>query len=72
MKKAIVASLSAVALMGLAACSDSADGTTTQSTTPPVENPDAPAVTPAPESGTGGETQATPEPAQPAEPAANQ
>lgn len=72
MKKSIFGSLSAIALLGLAACSDSADNTTTQSTTPPVENPDAPAVTPTKETGTGGETQANPEPVQPVEPAANQ
>ncbi|MBN9072799.1 MAG: hypothetical protein J0H34_14660 [Rhizobiales bacterium] len=37
MKKLILASVSAVALFGIAACSDSgADKTTTQSTTPPA------------------------------------
>lgn len=53
MKKLILASTSAIALLGLAACSDT-DNTTTQSTTPPAETTTPPA-----------EPQATP----PAEPA---
>ena len=36
MKKLILASVSALALFGVAACSDSTDNTTTQSTTPPA------------------------------------
>jgi ABC-type phosphate transport system substrate-binding protein len=37
MKKLVLASLSALALLGVAACSDSgSDATTTQSTTPPA------------------------------------
>lgn len=58
MKKLILASVSAVALMGLAACSDT-DGTTTQAVpddVPPVEQPAQPEATP-------------PAPAQPAPPA---
>lgn len=51
MKKLILASASAVALMGLAACSDT-DGTTTQAVpeeVPPVEQPAEPnAAPPAP------------------------
>jgi hypothetical protein len=48
MKKVILASLSAVALFGIAACSDSGTGTdttTTQSTNPPATEP-APAPAP--------------------------
>ena len=45
MKKLILASVSALALFGVAACSDSTDNTTTQSTTPPAtEQPMAPAT----------------------------
>lgn len=58
MKKLILASVSAVALMGLAACSDT-DGTTTQAVpddVPPAEQPAQPEATP-------------PAPAQPAPPA---
>lgn len=51
MKKLILASASAIALMGLAACSDT-DGTTTQAVpdqTQPMEQPQSPsAVPPAP------------------------
>jgi hypothetical protein len=50
MKKFILASVSAIALFGIAACSDSGtDTTTTQSTNPPVTDPATPpAATPAP------------------------
>lgn len=46
MKKLILASVSALALLGVAACSDSGkDNTTTQSTNPPVaEQPMKPAA----------------------------
>lgn len=60
MKKLILASVSGIALMGLAACSDT-DGTTTQAVpdsnppaqtepmaTPPATDPAAPSTTPAP------------------------
>jgi hypothetical protein len=64
MKKLILATVSAVALFGIAACSDSTDNTTTQSTTPPATEtmpettpPAAAPETPAPETGTGGTTQ---------------
>ncbi|MGB3389142.1 MAG: hypothetical protein WBA88_14260 [Pseudaminobacter sp.] len=65
MKKLILATVSAVALFGIAACSDSTDSTTTQSTTPPATDtmPETtpPAAAPeAPETGTGGETQPAP------------
>ena len=43
MKKLILASVSALALFGVAACSDSTDSTTTQSTNPPAAEPMAPA-----------------------------
>ena len=45
MRKIILASVSALALLGVAACSDSgSDNTTTQSTTPPAtEQPMTPA-----------------------------
>lgn len=59
MRKLILASVSGVALLGLAACSDSTDGTTTQAIPdqdPMVEQPAQPVVPPA-------------EPAQPTEPA---
>jgi hypothetical protein len=48
MKKLILASASAIALLGIAACSDTADNTTTQSTTPPAEEtmPATPEATP--------------------------
>ncbi|MFC5387510.1 hypothetical protein ACFPLB_16245 [Aquamicrobium segne] len=46
MKKLVLASFTALALLGVAACSDSgSDTTTTQSTTPQIdENPAAPAA----------------------------
>lgn len=44
MKKLILASVSAIALFGIAACSDSSDSTTTQSV-PPVEEPATPPAT---------------------------
>ncbi|MBZ9701530.1 MULTISPECIES: hypothetical protein [unclassified Mesorhizobium] len=47
MKKLILASVSALALLGVAACSDSGtgtDNTTTQSTNPPAEQPMKPAA----------------------------
>lgn len=46
MRKIILASVSALALLGVAACSDSGkDNTTTQSTNPPAtEQPTAPAA----------------------------
>lgn len=49
MKKIILASASAIALLGLAACSDT-DDTTTQSTVPEVQQtePAAPTMTPTP------------------------
>jgi ABC-type oligopeptide transport system substrate-binding subunit len=59
MKKLVVTSVSALALLGLAACSDSADTTTTQSvpdTTTTEPAPMEPATPPA----------AVPAPAQPA------
>ncbi|WP_457938123.1 hypothetical protein [Mesorhizobium sp. 10J20-29] len=78
MKKFLVASVSAVALMGLVACSDSTDNTTTQSVPqaePGMEQPVTPAppatdntttqgIEPTPETGTGGDLQGT-SPAQP-------
>lgn len=54
MKKIIVGAFSAVAIMGLAACSDSSDQTTTQGIQPPANDQ---TMTPAPA-----------EPAQPATP----
>ena len=42
MKTFIIASASAIALLGLAACSDATDETTTQAV-PPTEEPAAPA-----------------------------
>jgi len=65
MKKLILASVSAVAMLGLAACSDSTDSTTTQSTNPPAETTTPPAASP--DTGTGGEMQPA-DPAQPADP----
>lgn len=59
MKKLILASVSGIALMGLAACSDT-DGTTTQSV------PDAPATTSQPDAAPA---PAPMEPAAPADPA---
>ncbi|WP_085983965.1 hypothetical protein [Allomesorhizobium alhagi] len=52
MKKLILASASAIALFGIAACSDTADNTTTQSTPPadttePATPPPAEATPPA-------------------------
>lgn len=75
MKKLILASVSAMALLGVAACSDSGtDTTTTQSVTPPVEAPADPATpatpgqeaVPTPETGTGGDTQMQTVPSEPA------
>ena len=67
MKKFVLASVSALALFTVAACSDSADTTTTQSV-PPVEEPMAPQAepnaTPAPEVNPAPE--ADPAPLQPA------
>ncbi|MEP9371827.1 hypothetical protein [Mesorhizobium sp. KR1-2] len=65
MKKLILASVSAVALFGIAACSESSDKTTTQSTTPPAtEQAKPPATTapatPAPSTGTEGNMQQKP------------
>ena len=71
MKKLILASVSALPLLAIAACSDSTDSTTTQSTTPspeatqPSERAMPPAtdgtttqgIDPRPESGTGGDVQ---------------
>jgi hypothetical protein len=65
MKKLILASASAVALLGLAACSDT-DDTTTRSiespdasqqrqSTPQPAQPNTQAVPPAPQTGTGGD-----------------
>ncbi len=76
MKKFLIASVSAVALMGLAACSDSTDNTTTQSVPQTDEQPVTPApaatddtttqgITPTPESSTGGDIPSSP-PEQPA------
>ncbi|MBD0414708.1 hypothetical protein [Oryzicola mucosus] len=46
MRKLILASVSAVALFGIAACSDSTDNTTTQSVNPPAtETPATPPAT---------------------------
>ncbi len=59
MKNLILASVSALALFGVAACSDTADNTTTQSVPQTEEQTPAPA-TPAPETGTGGAMQNTP------------
>ena len=70
MRKFILASVSALALFGVAACSDSSqDSTTTQSTTPPPA--DQP-MTPAPQANPHADTGAgnsTMQPAQPANPA---
>ncbi len=76
MKKLLIASVSAVALMGLAACSDSTDNTTTQSVPqsdpaqaePSQVTPAPPAtddtttqgIAPAPETGSGGEMPSSP------------
>ena len=52
MKKLILASLSGIALITVAACSDGTDNTTTQSVQPPADeqpmdaNPSTPQVTP--------------------------
>jgi hypothetical protein len=65
MNKVILGTLSAVALFGVAACSDSSDSTTTQSVTPPAQDQTmqpsttAPSAAPAPTdsggaAGTGG------------------
>ena len=66
MKKLILASVSALALFGVAACSDSADNTTTQSVNPPVEKPAAPADTTTRAPAQDGQTQMKPAPAEPA------
>lgn len=70
MRNFILASVSALALFGVAACSDNTDNATTQSVTPPAEAPadTAPAVNPNPQTGTGGDMQ-SPTPTQPAAPA---
>jgi hypothetical protein len=47
MKKLILASVSAIALFGVAACSDNTDSTTTESVNPPATEQPAP-MTPAP------------------------
>lgn len=64
MKKLILASVSAVALFGIAACSDGTDKTTTQSTTPPATEkaspPAAAPATPAPDTSTSGTMQQKP------------
>jgi len=69
MKKFILASTAAVALFGIAACSDNTDKTTTQSTTPPAKEqstpPAASPATPAQPNTNGGTTQ----PEKPAAPA---
>ena len=58
MKKLILASLSALALFGVAACSDSGtDNTQTQSVNPPAQEQ------PAPSTGTNGNTMKPVEPA---------
>lgn len=72
MKKLILASVSAIALFGVAACSDSTDTTTTQSV-PPIEEPatppadtnmaPAPEATPAPEGEETAPIQPAPAPA---------
>ena len=48
MKKLLLASATAIALFGIAACSDTADNTTTESTTPPADTtqPATPEATP--------------------------
>ena len=55
MKKLILASVGAVALFGIAACSEGSDKTTTQSTKPPATQPTTPPAaaptTPAPPAG---------------------
>jgi hypothetical protein len=43
MRNLILAFVSAIALFGVAACSDTADNSTTQSTTPPAETATPPA-----------------------------
>ena len=71
MKKLLIATVSAVALMGLAACSDSTDNTTTQSVPqsdatqdqpvtpapPATDDTTTQGITPTPETGTGGDMQ---------------
>ncbi len=57
MKKLVIASASALALFGLAACSDT-DETTTQSVEPPVERVQP--VPPAPPAGAPADPMATP------------
>lgn len=70
MKKLILASVSAIALFGVAACSEKKDSTTTQSVKPPATEP---STTVKPETGTGGQMQGNEQmqqkPAQPAAPA---
>lgn len=68
MKKLILATVSAAALFGVAACSDSTDTTTTQSVEPPVTStpaPSDPAMSPTPTA-----PSAPAEEMKPAEPAA--
>jgi hypothetical protein len=65
MRKVILASVSAVALFGIAACSESSDKTTTQSTKPATtETTKPPAAAP---STTTPETGTQPKPAAPAQ-----
>lgn len=59
MRNIILASVAAIALLGVAACSDT-DNTTTQS----VDQPPATTEQPAPQTGTGGAMQGS-EPTQP-------
>jgi len=66
MKKLILASVSALALLGVAACSDSGkDSTTTQSTNPPAaEQPMQPATPDAPKPAEPAPATPAPAPAQ--------
>jgi hypothetical protein len=68
MKKLILASVSALALFGVAACSDNGtDTTTTQSTNPPATEPMTPATpeaTPPADNATPPADNSTPAPAQ--------
>ena len=66
MKKLILTSVSALALLGVAACSDSGkDNTTTQSTNPPAAEPMKPVTPDAPKPAEP--APATPAPAAPAQ-----
>ena len=67
MKKLILASVSAIALLGVAACSENKDSTTTQSVKPPAS---APSTTVKPETGTSAPKQGEPMQQKPAQPAA--